>query len=87
MPTVSSQREVAKVFGVTPKSVQDWIQQGMPGRRGEYDIAKIREWRDSRSASATSDTTDLRTQKLEEEIRKTQSALSTLQSRLQAIVG
>lgn len=74
MAIVPSQRAVAKVFGVTPKSIQDWIQQGMPGRRGEYDIAKIREWRDSRSRSGSTaksaDTTDLRTQKLEEEVRK-----------------
>lgn len=44
---VESQDDVARTFGVTGRTIRNWIQQGMPVRENEggYDLAEIYRWK------------------------------------------
>lgn len=43
---VESQEDVARTFGVTDRTIRNWIQQGMPVREdGGYDLAEIYRWK------------------------------------------
>jgi phage terminase Nu1 subunit (DNA packaging protein) len=49
---VSNMGLVADFFGVQPSTVRgDWRQAGMPGRKGQWNLKAILEWRDSRPSS------------------------------------
>ena len=43
--TVRTQLEVAKVFGVTWRTVAKWKSMGMPGKQGNYKIEQILAWK------------------------------------------
>lgn len=49
---VSRQADVAKHFGVSTKTVQNWQEAGMPFSRGRYDLDAIAEWREARFGKA-----------------------------------
>lgn len=43
---VEAQEDVARTFGVTDRTIRNWIQQGMPVREGGgYDLAEIYRWK------------------------------------------
>ena len=44
---VASQEDVARTFGVTNRTIRNWIQQGMPVRENDdgYDLAEIYRWK------------------------------------------
>jgi len=46
----ATQEEVAAAFGVTRRTVIDWIKAGCPGTTGNYDLMQIVTWRDERDA-------------------------------------
>lgn len=46
---VSTLGEVAKAFGVRHQTARTWVSDGMPGSAGAYDLAKIDQWKKSRS--------------------------------------
>lgn len=40
-----TQRDVAAHFGVSRRTVAEWIKEGAPGRTGDYRVAEIEAWR------------------------------------------
>ncbi len=47
-PDLTTQADVAKAFGVSTRTIREWVAQGMPGSRGAYCFAEILAWRDAR---------------------------------------
>jgi len=43
--TVTSIEQVAKVFEVTPRTVSNWVKEGMPKKDNRYDLVEIQSWR------------------------------------------
>ena len=44
--TVDTQEKVAKIFGVSTRTVQNWVRDGMPiTSQGDYDLIEIRAWK------------------------------------------
>lgn len=42
---VKNTKSIADFFGVQPGTVRnDWVQAGMPGKRGSYDLSEIAQW-------------------------------------------
>ena len=41
---LTTQKDVAAVFGVNLRSVRNWTQDGMPGTTGNYDLREIIKW-------------------------------------------
>jgi phage terminase Nu1 subunit (DNA packaging protein) len=62
------QRDLARAFGVTVKSIQRWSEMGMPRlENGRYELARCIEWRrqtDREQFEAANETTDIRAEKL-----------------------
>lgn len=44
MPTLTTKSAVAKHYGVSITTVQNWCRKGMPGSRGDYHAAEIDRW-------------------------------------------
>ena len=44
-PVARSQAQVAEFFGVSRRTICDWVQKGMPGSNGCYPLWEILEWR------------------------------------------
>jgi len=42
---VENQRQVARAFKVSPRTVRYWIEEGMPVSQGAYDLFEIQAWR------------------------------------------
>jgi len=85
---VSSQRQVAAVYGVAARTVKRWVAQaGWPGGHGPYDLEKIGPWVEARHAAqieatrVPSETTELERlcashrQKLQLELQERQGQL------------
>lgn len=52
---VDTQEKVARAFGVTTRSVEHWVRDGMPVTpKGEYDLIEIRNWREFRKQRGSS---------------------------------
>lgn len=49
---VSTQREVARFFDVQFSRVRRWVDEGMPGRAGRYDLSRIVRWRETKDPEA-----------------------------------
>lgn len=45
---VTTQSEVAAHFGVSRRTIADWVASGMPRRDGRYDLDEIEGWRSAR---------------------------------------
>lgn len=59
--TVDSQKRVAKAFGVTVRTVQHWLSEGMPvADGGFYDLVAIQKWRTERESRRAGDKPDAR---------------------------
>ena len=43
---VKTQREIANRWSCHPRTIRKWIDQGMPGERGNYDLQVIAQWRE-----------------------------------------
>lgn len=72
---VKSQREVALLFGVTVRTVRNWVIEGMPGVKGEYPLKEIIPWRIDRLRRSMADPEKL---KWEVDLKESKAKLARL---------
>lgn len=63
--TARTQKEVAEFFGKSAATVALWAREGMPGRRGEWDLSAIQRWLEGRREETKSEGEGPRSPELE----------------------
>ena len=66
---VKNQSEIAAHFGVSTQTITKWVQRGMPGRHGKWDIGKIAAWLETRKRERA-EFSDLKEEEVRARIRK-----------------
>lgn len=76
---VSTLREVAECFDVSPKTVEDWRRNGMPGTRGRWPLIEIQAWRSDNLNGTDDPDSDGTTSPALEEYRRHRARLAEIE--------